>query len=115
MEIVLERENITIAKNAVVARGFIQRGVGLLGKKEMGEIDALIIPKCKSIHMWGMRFCIDVVFCDKTNIVVKTIENMQPWSHSGLVRQASYVVELSSGAICKHGIAPGDKLMWCLD
>ena len=112
MQILLERENLRIANNALVARGFLQRGIGLLGKKEMGEIDALIIPKCKSIHMWGMRFSIDAIFCDRSHSVVKTIEALSPWSHSGLVRNASYVVEMRCGDITKFSIDIGDKLIW---
>jgi uncharacterized protein len=48
-----------------VARGFRARLLGLafLGRDEAGS--GLLIPRCSSIHTFGMRFALDVYFLDE--------------------------------------------------
>lgn len=113
MELALESNGTLIAKNAVEANTFFQRAIGLLGRRSMDEFDALIIPKCKSVHMWGMRFAIDVVFCDEKNRIVKVVENLKPWSMTSYVLKAQYVIEIPSGTISNHGIEVTDTIIRC--
>ena len=47
-----------------VARSFLQRARGLLGRAPLAADEALLIRPCSSIHTFGMRFAIDVVFID---------------------------------------------------
>ena len=37
---------------------------GLAGLRHMDADDALLLPRCRSVHTFGMRFAIDVVFLD---------------------------------------------------
>ena len=88
----------------VDASTFFKRLVGLMGKKELGENEAMLLRPCTSIHTCFMKFPIDVVFLDKMNRVVGTIGNLQPWKMSGNFKNAHQVLEMPVGSIKKTGI-----------
>jgi uncharacterized protein len=48
--------------SAWVAESFAQRLLGLAGLRAIPAHRGLMIPECASVHTWGMRFPIDVVF-----------------------------------------------------
>ncbi len=54
---------------AEVAETFAQRSRGLLGKS--GYEGAMVLPRTRSVHTFGMRFAIDVAFCDRELIVLR--------------------------------------------
>lgn len=66
----------------------------------------LMIPRCPSIHTFGMSFAIDVVFLRKGKVVA-LFSSLPP----GRLRAAwaSYAVELPSGSIEKMGISKGQS------
>ena len=45
-------------------RGLFERGIGLMGRKEMPPAwgQALYFPNTRSLHTFGMRFELDVIF-----------------------------------------------------
>jgi len=48
-----------------MARGFRSRLLGLSGL-DRGEAGAgLFIPRCSSVHTFGMRFALDLIFLDR--------------------------------------------------
>ncbi len=51
-------------REVAVARGFRSRllGLALLCAERAG--DGLLIPRCSSVHTFGMRFALDLVFLD---------------------------------------------------
>ena len=99
MQIVVDKSGYVLAKNPRYAASFWSRSVGLLGLSGMHDFDALILPSCKAIHMYGMRFAIDVLFCSADNRVVHLIEEIKPWRFSPYIRAASFVIELPSGTL----------------
>ncbi|MBI3320338.1 MAG: DUF192 domain-containing protein [Candidatus Omnitrophica bacterium] len=53
---------VVLADRAEVAGGLLKRMTGLLIRQRLPEGEALIFPRCHSIHTCFMRFPIDVVF-----------------------------------------------------
>ena len=106
--------NKLVCPNAVIeiclAKTFLSRFIGLMFIHKESFCGALLIPKCSSIHTFFMRFCIDVVFLDKTNTVVRVIKNLKPWRVVALVSFAKSVVELKPGFADKYGIKEGVTL-----
>ena len=45
----------------------------------------------------GMRFPIDVAFCDADGVVLRTV-SLVPWRVSPIVRRAAFVIEAEAGA-----------------
>ncbi len=90
-----------------VADSFAARFKGLLGRD--GIDGALLIQPAMSVHTLGMKFAIDVAFCDKDLRVLETV-CMPPW-RVGLIRpKARIVIEAEEGAFERWGLAPGDEL-----
>jgi protein-S-isoprenylcysteine O-methyltransferase Ste14/uncharacterized membrane protein (UPF0127 family) len=80
---------------------------GLLGTRRLAPGEGLWIRPCNQVHMFGMRYPIDVVFLDDAGLVLRTVENLRPWRVSPRVRGAASVLELPAGAIARAGIADG--------
>ena len=109
-KIINTAQNTTLAENAKVADTFISRLCGLIPESGLAEGEGLIITRCKSIHMIGMRFAIDAVFVDKNDVVTGLIENIRPWRFSPTFWKSSYVIELPVGTIQKARLEPGHTL-----
>ena len=99
-----------IASRVEVAQGPLQRAAGLIGRRALGEDAALVLPRCRAIHMCFMRFSIDAVFVDAGWRVVALHPTLGPWRMTPWVRAAASVVELPCGGIARTGLALGDHL-----
>ena len=53
------------------------RNRGLLGRDAFPEDAALVLAPCSSIHMFGMRFPIDVLFLNREGTVLKRITTLR--------------------------------------
>ncbi|MER2555127.1 MAG: DUF192 domain-containing protein [Thauera sp.] len=84
------------------ARSFPQRALGLLGLSALPADEGLLIRPCASIHTFGMRFAIDVLFVDRNGIVLAAHADVGPWRMLRC-RGATAVLELAAGgarALC---------------
>jgi len=62
------------------------------------------------MHMFFMRFAIDIVFVDKSNRVLRINHRLKPWRVSSMVFGARRALELEAGAAVRSGTAEGDQL-----
>ena len=95
-----------------VAKTFFNRFKGLMFMPQESFCVVLLIQKCSSIHTFFMRFCIDVVFLDKTYKVLMVVKNLKPWRMVVPVSCASSVLELKPGFADKYGIKEGITLLF---
>jgi uncharacterized membrane protein (UPF0127 family) len=100
----------TIASRIVIAQNPWQRMKGLLGAKDFPQGDALVITHCNSIHMFFMKFPIDVIFCDQQDKVVGLCSNIKPFYLSPVYFKASYAIELPTGTITASKTQIGDQI-----
>lgn len=98
-----------LADLAGVADTSAKRRQGLLKHTSLPQGEGLWIVPCEGVHMFGMKFAIDVVFLDKQKRVVKTRPNLGKWGISFCMRAHS-VLELPVGIIASTGTAAGDQL-----
>jgi uncharacterized membrane protein (UPF0127 family) len=90
-----------------VADSFSTRLKGLLGRD--GLDGAFLIKSAKSVHTLGLRFAIDVAYCDKELTVVDFV-TMRP-HRLGLPRpKAHCVIEAEAGAFERWRLRRGDQL-----
>lgn len=54
-----------LADQAREARGFVTRGVGWMFRRRPAEGEALVFRSCSSLHTFGMRFALDILFLDE--------------------------------------------------
>ncbi len=60
------------------ARSLLSRTRGLAGLDDLPDHVALLIPRCRSVHTFGMRFAIDVIFLDGDRRVVRVASYVPP-------------------------------------
>jgi uncharacterized membrane protein (UPF0127 family) len=96
---------------AWLADTYFSRLRGLLGRKQLGENDGLLLERCASVHTFGMRYPLDLVFLDKEGKVMKCQEGVKPY-RTASARGAYYTLELNQGVISKQGISENDHFYW---
>jgi uncharacterized membrane protein (UPF0127 family) len=82
---------------------------GLLGRVDFPRGAALIIAPCGSIHMFFMRFAIDVIFVARDGRILKACSNVRPWRIAG-AWGAFAAIELPAGTVDRTGARRGDYL-----
>jgi uncharacterized membrane protein (UPF0127 family) len=92
------------------ADSFTSRFLGLMLRKSMPSHEALLLAPCNSIHMFFVRFPIDVVFLDEEHEIKKMAENLRPWRIIPPVRSAHAALELPAGSIKRFNMVVGDRL-----
>jgi uncharacterized membrane protein (UPF0127 family) len=90
-----------------VADSWRTRTRGLLGRDAVEG--ALLLPRTRSVHSLGMRFPIDVAFCDRQLVVLRTV-TVPPNRVTRPCLRSRYVVEAEAGAFERWGLRPGDQL-----
>ena len=95
---------------AKVADSFLDRFLGLMGRKALPERQGLLLSPCNSIHMMFMRFAIDAVFLDKDNCIVKLVPQLRPWLGLAFAPGAHACIELPAGTVEALGWRVGMKL-----
>ena len=80
---------------------------GLLGRN--GLDGALLLRPARSVHSFGMRFPIDVAFCDKQMVVVRTV-SLPPNRLTRLSWHGRCVIEAEEGAFERWRLRAGDTL-----
>jgi uncharacterized membrane protein (UPF0127 family) len=102
----LVRDGEVLAAAEVASDGRSRRR-GLLGRDRFEG--ALVLRPCRHVHTLGMRFAIDVAFCDVQGVVLKT-RTLAPWRLSPVVYRAAFAVEAEAGAFERWGLHDGDRL-----
>jgi uncharacterized protein len=81
----------------------------LLGRQGLESGEGLLLSPASSIHMFFMRFAIDVVFVRRDGEVVKVAPNVRPWRIAA-GRGAKIALELPAGEAGRRGIEVGERL-----
>lgn len=107
------RNNIAISDfaHAEETETAIERLKGLLGQPPLTDELCLWIKPCNSIHMFFMKYPIDVIFLDVNDSICKLVHNIKPWQMSAKLGAHS-VLEVAAGSIQRHGLTIGDVAKW---
>lgn len=90
-----------------VAESVADRSRGLLGRK--GLEGALLLRPAMSVHTLGMRFDLDVAYCD-AGLVVVDVATMRRWRVGRPRLGARSVIEAEAGSFDRWRLRPGDRL-----
>ncbi len=90
-----------------VATSMAARSRGLLGRD--GIDGALLLRPAMSVHTLGMRFAIDVAYCD-ADLVVLAITRMARRRLGRPRIRARSIIEAEAGAFERWNLRPGDHL-----
>jgi uncharacterized membrane protein (UPF0127 family) len=89
-----------------IADGLVAKTRGLLGRD---GVDGAMLLKVRSVHTIGMKFPIDVAFCDRDLVVLDT-KTLAPHRLGLPRRHGSQVIEARAGAFDQWKLRPGDRL-----
>jgi uncharacterized protein len=88
-----------------------ERMRGLLGRDGLAPGEALLLEHCGSVHTFGMRFAIDVVFIDRHWRVV-AIHHDVPRRRMLLNLRAAHTLEMPANGAREQGLSVGDPLVF---
>jgi uncharacterized protein len=110
---VLNRTRGTVLGTQVrMADRLTGRTRGYLFRPPPAPGEGILLSPCQMVHMFGVRFPLDVVFISATGQVVATYPELRPWRWSRLHGSALHALELPPGTIRATGTAVGDDLSW---
>lgn len=67
-----------LGRQVPVALGFKARLLGLAGLDRAEAGPGLLIPRCSSVHTFGMRFLLDLYFLDEAGEVIGVRRGVRP-------------------------------------
>ena len=99
------------------AGGLSGQSRGLLGRDGLDHDAGLLFESGRFtpfmwMHMFFMRFAIDIVFLDRRDQVLTINRNLRPWRLSSIVFGARKALELSSGAADRSSTQRGDHIVF---
>jgi protein-S-isoprenylcysteine O-methyltransferase Ste14/uncharacterized membrane protein (UPF0127 family) len=83
---------------------------GLLGTSRLAPGEGLWIRPSSQVHMFGMRYALDLVFIDSAGRVLRLIRSLAPNRVSPRVAGATSVLELPVGTIDGAALNEGDRV-----
>jgi hypothetical protein len=104
----LVREGDVLASAEVASRAR-ERMQGLLSRDRASMTGVLVLRPCRQVHTLGMRFPIDVAFCDREGVVLRTA-TVPPWRVTRVVWRSGFVVEATAGSFERWHLHEGDTI-----
>ncbi|HYA35152.1 MAG TPA: DUF192 domain-containing protein [Candidatus Binataceae bacterium] len=110
-----QTRNTWLCESLEQARGIAEQGRGLLGRDRLEPRTGMLFENESFLpmmwmHMFFMRFAIDIVFLDRDNRVLRINHSLKPWRLSSMVWRARRALELEAGAAIRSGTSIGDSL-----
>jgi uncharacterized membrane protein (UPF0127 family) len=112
VRVVNTRHDRELGSRINMADRWLARLRGMLARPAPGPGEGLLLTPCSSVHMYGMRYPLDVAFLDNAGAVVAIYPALPPGSRTRWHSNASHALELPSGALKTSDTAVGDILVW---
>ena len=106
------RGNAIIGSQIQVAESFVDKLIGLMGRRHMQFGTGMLLRPCSSIHTCFMRMPIDVLYMNRERRVVAIDKVLKPWRVGTIKFGTTMVVELPPGTAAAQGIEVGDQLQF---
>ena len=106
------RDDRELGARIGLADSWLARLRGMLGRPAPRPGEGLLLTPCSSVHMYGMRFPLDVAFLDGSGAVVAIYPTLAPGARTRWHRNAAHALELAAGALAESGTGIGDVLVW---
>lgn len=97
--------------DVILATRLTDRMRGLLFRPPLHNGQAMLILPCSSVHTFGMRYAIDLIFLNKNWRIRKLVHMLKPcriaWAPG-----AHMVVEMAAGTLAGFNLTLDTKLYW---
>ncbi len=115
LRVVNTRDHRELGGRVLLANRWLTRLRGMLARPAPLPGEGLLLSPCRSIHMYGMRYPLDVAFLDDRGGVVASYPALPPGARTRWHRQAVHALELPAGTLESSGTRVGDILIWSAD
>jgi uncharacterized membrane protein (UPF0127 family) len=95
-----------------LADGWWTRLKGLLGRPGLEDGEGLLITDSQGVHMWWMKFPLDVALLDEEGRVVALYKDLQPGKRTRMHWNAKFALEVPVGMLDESETEEGDLLEW---
>ena len=112
LRVVNTRGDRELGSRVLLADGWLTRLRGMLARPAPLPGEGLLLSPCRSIHMYGMRYPLDVAFLNAAGRVVASYPALRPGGRTRWHRQATHALELPAGTLESSGTRVGDVLVW---
>lgn len=112
LRVVNTGQNRELGTRIGLADGWFARLRGMMARPAPAPGEGLLMTPCRSVHMYGMPFSLDIAFLDSEGAVVATYRSLSPWSRTRWHRNAVHALELPAGTLDDSGTVIGDVLVW---
>ncbi len=107
--------SVVLCARLEAAGGVAGKGRWLLGRDSLDDDAGMLFEAGRLepfmwMHMFFMRFPIDIVFFDGQNRVIRISHDLRQWRVSALVWGARQALELAAGAARRSGTEIGDLI-----
>ena len=104
-----------VCERLEIATSMAEQSRGLLGRDSLAPGNGMLfegrgVLPLMWMHMFFMRFAIDIVFLGRGNKVISISRRLRPWRVSTMVFGARRALELEAGAAEKSSTQVGDRI-----
>lgn len=92
------------------ANSLWKKTIGVIGWKDFGTKNGLLLKNTNSIHTFFVSFPLDLCFLDKDMKIIHIVENLKPFSFSPIIWKARHVLEMPVDSIKKFSLKNGDSI-----
>lgn len=85
-----------VLPNLLVTDTLMEKFKGLIPFNGLSSEEGLLIPECRSIHTFMMKFSIDCYFLNEEHKVLKIVRNVEPCRMAFGAWGTEHVLEVSS-------------------
>ena len=106
----------TLCEHLENAGGVGGKSRGLLGRGGLAAGHGMLFERARYepfmwMHMFFMRFAIDIVFLDSDSTVIRISHALKPWRVSPVVFGARRALELEAGSVIRSDTRVGDAIV----
>ncbi|NNF27790.1 MAG: DUF192 domain-containing protein [Gemmatimonadetes bacterium] len=112
MDVRNETRQADLGSRVLWANHILARLRGFLMRPEPARGEGILFSPCKGVHMYGMKFALDVLFLDREGRVVSVFPDLAPGERTPLQKRAYHALELPTGTIRSSGTQVGDLIAW---
>jgi uncharacterized protein len=84
---------------------------GLVGRSALQAGEGLMLTPCRAVHMYGMRYPVDVAFIDRRGVVLSTYPRLAPGGRTRWHGAAISALEFPAGTLERSGTLDGDAIV----
>lgn len=114
MRLIDRTTNEILAEDVEIADTFWRRFRGLMLRRKFPRGKALLFrlskPSRHGVHMFFVKFPIDLLYLDSRFTVVELRPRLKPWRTHRPKVLSNYIVELPAGTISRLRVKKGHKL-----